>query len=975
MGSRCAFAFDSRPQRPWRGALLVTSAIVPCLMGGSAWAQAADARPDTAVVEEVVITGSRIARPDYSSPSPIVSVGAAAIQQSGTLTAEGALNQLPQFVAGSTSTTNFPGAGTPNIQLRGLGANRTLTLLDGRRFIGNINTIPSALIQNVEIISGGASATYGSDAIAGVVNFKLRNRFEGLTVDAQTGQTERGDGLYHDISVAVGGRFAEDRGNAALAVTRQWRDWSWRRNREFSRVDALSTTLREGRMEINGSNLPSQAAVDAVFAQYGVAPGTVQRATAFGVNTDGTLFRQVGPIINFRGVMDERYAITARGDLNWNGGAYTPLETPIDLYSVFSSADYTLNENITAYGQAMFTHYKSSWKQGSANGALTWIFTVPVTNPFIPADLRTILQSRPNPNAPFAFSKRLEAQPHRIWEIYNDTFQVLGGLKGNVPGVNWSWDAFAAYGVTGEKVIMNSANNQRIQQLLNAADGGQSVCPGGYNPFGDQTYSPECIAYTSAADVSHEEQKLLQFEGTLQGALFSLPAGDLRFALGADYRESTLDTQPGALTLAGLIPNSLAGAPTHGSVSVREAFGELLVPIVRDLPFVEELNIGLGYRYSDYDLTGGIETYKIDGDWKMGAGFAFRSSYQRAVRAPTIVDLFSPGTTTAPNIGMPGPTGSGDPCDINGAYRRGPNAAQVRALCIAQGIGESFVDNFTNPNPLTTGRGGGNPNLDAEKSDTVTAGVVWRSQFDHPLARNFQASIDYFRIELDGAIGSIAPSTSLSRCFNANGTSNPNYSPTNFYCSLIRRNPSGLFEYITETTQNLGGLDISGIDLQADWMLDFEDLGRDGWGVLRVNTVWSHLLKFGRAELPGDPEVDLAGSIGGADSARPEWKGITTVTHQLGPLSTTLKWRYISAMEDISSIGVANSTAVGTPDVNYFDLLGRYDLSDDLTLRAGVINVFDKDPPFYNSAVQSNTDPATFDVLGRRYFIGLTARF
>lgn len=924
--------------------------------------------------EEIVVTGSLIARPDYSSTSPIISVGEERLKETGGLTVDSALNQLPQFVPNRNSSTNFPGFGRPNIQLRGLGPGRTLVLVNGRRYIGDINSIPSAFVDRIEVITGGASTAYGSDAVAGVVNVITGRQPDGLVTDVQLGLTERGDGESVNASLAYKTDFG-GRGKFMIGGSYQHRETTWKRDREFSRVSLqeLDVTIPEGRFEHLG-NLPSQAAINTIFARYGAAPGTVSRATPIGVNDDGTLFTTNNPLINYRGQLDERYAFNPNGVLTYNGSLFTPLDTPLDSVGVFAQADMDLADWAEVYSEVSFNRYEASWGQGPGNaGAFLWNLSIPVNNPFIPNDLRQLLASRSNPNANFAYIKRLEAQPPRRVDITTQILQVVAGLRGSIPNSSLQWDIYGSYGKFDNKEVNQSGNLDAIQTLLQAPDGGKSICAGGYNPFGEQPISAECVQYTSAREPRFEDRDLRMAEAILRGDLFRLFASEpIRFAVGTQYREEGQVNVPGQLAIRNRLPNFAGQFALNGEISVKEAFTELLIPLVEDLPLVEKLSIGAGYRYSDYNLTGGVEAYKLDAEWMIGGGLRLRGGYNRAVKAPTIVDLFSPLRNTAPNIGTPGSGLGGDPCDIRGSYRKGANAAQVRALCVQQGIPEGAIDTYTNGLAIVVGRAGGNPNLGPELSDTYTVGGVWRSPLASPLMSDLQLSVDYYEINLRDAIGSIGANETLSRCFLAEF--NPTFSNDNIYCRLIKRGAGGQFDYIDAALQNIGGFQISGVDFQLDWRVPV------GPGRLFVNSAWSYLMNFKRQNLPGEAFIDFAGTIGPRDTtrnedARPKWKGVSTIGYEVGPFSANVRWRFIDAMKDQVLLLNPNANAIGPGEYHLFDLNMRYSVSDEVSVRGGVINLGDRQPPFFSSANQANTDPATYDVLGRRFYFGFSFGF
>jgi outer membrane receptor protein involved in Fe transport len=435
-----------------------------------------------------------------------------------------------------------------------------------------------------------------------------------------------------------------------------------------------------------------------------------------------------------------------------------------------------------------------------------------------------------------------------------------------------------------------------------------------------------------------------------------------------------------------LTGNDIAGfnpsGPLSGAVDAIEGFVEVLIPIVKDLPFAEEVNLTLAGRTADYSTVGSVDAYKADIDWTIVDSLRFRGGYQTAVRAPSIGELFAPVLLGFPNIGNPTASGapafSGDPCDIRSKYRStagtnlaAPTNAQVRALCITQGVSAAAIDTYTFTNQQVPGFSGGNPALTEETANSYTVGLIWEPNFEHPLLANLSASIDYYNIELEDAVGTVSATIMLQQCFNANGTSNPTYSNTNTFCTLFARNPlNGNINTSSSNNQNLAAAVTSGVDFQVDWAIDLAG------GTLDAGIVGTWLEKFNQQLLPGNPFQQLAGTISNTGAlgsavavAQPEWKWMFSTNYRMGPWRVGARWQHIAEMSN------RNAPADKIPAIGYLDLLGSWDVTDNLTLRFNVNNVLDEQPPTYLPSLQANTDPGTYDVLGRRYTIGLTARY
>lgn len=964
------------------------SALV--LAGGSAFAQTAG-EPEVAAVDEVVVTGSRIVRKDYVADSPIVSVSAEALASRGPATLDATFNQMPQFAASNANSGTSPARqGRNNANLRGLGIQRTLILLDGRRTqpsdafgAVDLNTISPALIESVEVITGGASAVYGSDAIAGVVNFKLRRNFEGLEFDTQYGVSERDDAAAFSATIAAGGRFNDDKGQVLLSLGYFDRESAFRGSRPFFVGSGIASALQGGTIASSATNLPTQAAINALFASYGITTQAPRNAT-FGVNRDGTVFTTSNPILNYRFEDGDAYLIDT-GRVGSALGETLPLQTPVERYTAFLRASYAVTDDVEAYFQFNHMSYDSAYSRpGFSAGSTAPLALIPVTNPFIPAALRPVLASRPNPNAalPFVFStSRIGRTEYDFSYTLNET---LVGLRGNIPGGDWTYDVYASYGTTESKEVANGfIDIAAWNTLINARDGGASICAGGFNPFVVEEMritpgSEACYSYLNRKLTETTDFTQQVIEGTLQGKVMDLPAGEVRFAGGATYRRSSYDYNPANERVRGTVWPAQPTAATGGSYNVREFFGELFIPVLRDLPLVSELNLDLAYRYSDYNLAGGISTYKGSVDWAFIDGLRFRGSYQRAIRAPSLGELFAPAERASAALGSTA-LGAGDPCDIAGVLRTSANGARVRDLCIAQGVNASIIDSFRFAGSAVPGTYGGNTDLKEETADTYTAGLVWQSRSGHPLLRGFSASLDYYSISVEDAIGSITASVALSRCYNADGVSNPNYEASNYFCQLTTRSAlTGAIEDQQQPTLNLAAYKAAGVDLQADYTVDLQDLGLGDRGRLSFNLLVSRLLDYKIQNLADAPMLDYAGTIGNTqiDSgafAFPDWKVSLTTSYRVGPVDMSLAYRWYDAMTHYSDVGVANPTRLGVEDRQYVDLNGVWNVNDKTALRFGVQNLFDVEPPQWVGP--GVTDLGLYDLVQRRYHVGLKRRF
>jgi outer membrane receptor protein involved in Fe transport len=400
------------------------------------------------------------------------------------------------------------------------------------------------------------------------------------------------------------------------------------------------------------------------------------------------------------------------------------------------------------------------------------------------------------------------------------------------------------------------------------------------------------------------------------------------------------------------------------------------VPILKDMTGADFLGVDLGYRYSDYNLAGSHSTYKVALQWNPIESLKVRGSYNRAIRAPSINELFLPEQENFPQYS--------DPCNFNSTFRTGPDAAQVAALCQAQGIPAATLPTFTQLNPQARSFVGGNLDLEPETADTYTAGVAWQSRADSVWASNLSASVDYWNYEIEDVIGSFAVSSIIARCFNQLD-SNPTYDPNNAFCNLFTRSTANFgVQDVLATNQNLGGLKREGVDMQLDYGLPLDAFGADPkWGSLSFNVLFTYLLTAESQETVTSPWFDRVGTIGQTvASAFPEIKGRVATSWSVGDFLFRYTMRYIDGMDVVNNDAILSPSTGAEPKVDsylYHDLSARWNATDMISVTAGITNISDEDPPIYTTSaqagIQSNTDPSTYDVLGLRYFVNVGVKF
>ena len=1076
-----------------RGAALSGSALL-ALSAFPAYAQTVDQAPseEASRADAIVVTGSRIVQRDFEANSPIVTVESETFENISTVAIETALNQLPQFVPAlsqfetmdvQSSATSTPGASTLN--LRGLGSNRNLVLVDGRRaqpvngaLTVDINSIPSAAIQRVEIITGGASAVYGADAVSGVVNFIFKKDFEGLEFSTQYGLTEHGDASEFRISGLMGANLANGRGNVMLGVEHASRGTAYSRDRKFFRdgwADPASTYGRASRLSDVywspnpnaswGDNRPSQADVDAVF---GVPGGN--RSGPFFFNSDNTIYQDRGVLADrYNGLfmVDEACAvalITEYAPAGCGAGEFayrhfdnsatpvlrenqlgTMISNPLERYTGFGRFNYDVTDSINFFVQANFSDTQNRTRRVWAPASGGWGVVIPhgsaiyepslnsdgTTNRDylaggvhglncdptggctiseawpVPPELAALLAARPDPEAPFVLdSPALRQIGDR--GIDNNTFmyQVTTGLEGSLPVGDWTFEAFGSHGRT--RVVSSYAGMVSVQNLRALAAspnygrgasitgntlidpagfGGKIItCTSGLHYFdAAKEISQDCINAIEAR-MTHVTTLIQDIaEVNFQGSLMELPAGQLRAAFGASYRENDFDYHVDKLEQVQNIADFPAGlfgsGSTSGVIRAYEAYGELLVPLLSDLPLIRQLDLDLGYRYSHYTAIGGLSTYKIMADWEVNRFLRFRGGYNLATRAPNVGELFQADTTTVVGSAL------GDPCLANTAADYGNNPAnpdrqRVIDLCntlINDPSSEYSQDPFNYratepPGGIALGDIVGNRNLRPEEARTLTIGAVVRSPFDSPVLSGFSASVDYYRIHVTGTIGTLSFDQTYRQCFDPQF--NPNYDPQAEFCQRIRRDPgTGDSGSIQLVNVNRGALQTSGFDAQVNWSAAMDDLGLGGIPGRIGLTVLANYINYNRIQAVVDGPVDDFTGTGTSFRYRIN----NTLTYSNGLYNLSLRHRFLPGQPHPSSIADPDTTSVGPGDYHIFDLSSRWTFIENVDLRFGIDNLFDRSPMITSSNPTNtgvgNTSAGYYDVLGRRFYAGMTARF
>jgi iron complex outermembrane recepter protein len=1026
--------------RAVRRALLLSAVVATGAAGMPAFAQ--DQDQDS--TQTVVVTGSRIVRQDFEANSPLTSVSASALINNNDLTLETALNNLPQIVAGGTTTSNNPpNNGQANIDLRGLGPNRNLVLINGRRpmvsandLTVDVNTIPAALIRTIDVITGGGGAVYGADAVAGVVNIILKDDFQGFDLSAgYSNSTEYHDSEDWTVSALLGGNFADGRGNAVLAFDRTEREALIKGQRPFS-VLATSTTGTppQGVLRWTSANAIPLDAIQDLFATYNVAPDQVSANSGrLQFNRDGSLyysgiFNSPLDVQNFRDPIDQGVNTKYFPDFySYNFDAVNILTLPLDRTSLMSNFTFEVSEQAQFFGSIGWTEYSASTAlaptpvpsiptlspancnstqvcsplvqdafllptDGTGNPTVTGSVLIPVTNPFISDDLRFLLDRRTGDDKrivgtgadeAFLFGIRPVSFGLRQEDYENTVTQYQGGVKGIISSEkNWGYEASFSEGRTEIDVTQNG--NIQTQLLTDVFADPENAAGGAcatWNPFGSNPTPEECIDALFVKTATSLEMKQQIAQAFVNGEVFDMPAGAASVVLGIEHRKFTYDFNPG--TGAGPISGFNTQEAEGGENTFTDVFGEAFFPILRDAPGAQSLDVTLGYRQSKSQFEDTIndiknekqtdDAYKIDLSWGVVDALRLRGSYQRSVRAPNFGELFQAGGSF-PQIF--------DPCSTTSAIRNGPNAALVRDLCIAQEV--PGIDTFVaTPGAQAFIDTAGNTDLKPEKGDTYTVGAVFTVPSESQWLQRFRASVDYYKIKVEDAILTPDPNVGIAACFNYFGT-NPTYTlEGNPYCAGLLRSGdiAGIADINSEdgTFQNINGglIDTSGVDLQVDYGFDLNWMGLpENSGALRFNFLLSHLLDYKLAETPGVPAIDYSGTInyfgGGISLGQtfPEWRAMLNTDWRFGDFGASIRGRYIHKMDNRASIQyIGEQSFTGVGSVTYWDLGLFWQFKENSEIRIGLNNVFDKQPPQYAPNIQSGTDPATYDVIGRRAFV------
>ena len=991
------------------------AAAVASTLPGFAFAQDEEAN-----LEEVVVTGSRLTKSNVTSSVPLVQIGAEEINSRGVARVEDVVNILPNVFVSQTAEVANGASGTSTLNLRGLGSQRTLVLIDGKRLpfgspfssSANVDMVPARMVERVDIVTSGASAVYGSDAVAGVVNFITKKDFEGFEFDYQysTNYNKNDNGYMENLlaeadffdpgatttgaaslmSVLMGVNSDDGRGNITLFGTYE------------DMEEMLGKDRDTGACTLFGSSNPFCGG-SSNFRRFN---GTIGNGVA------GTVFQELnGELVPFSG----------RSDMYYNYGAVNHYQRPVERWNLGASGHYELTESVEAYFDTTYMNNKTA-AQIAESASFNRPFSTNCDNPLL-------LGGNPNNNpdgvrlgdmtgtfdangdfiscldwmaagnesidVQFINSHRNVEGGPRVSTYENSTWRAIFGLRGDIND-DFAFDIFGQFAATeGTRISQNDLNFNRVQQALFIVDDGSGnpVCrdtSGGCVPWniftrnadGSTGVTDEAAAFIAGVGIVTGDTEQTVFGGTIEGDLTNfgikspMAEAGMTGLVGFEYREDYLGRLSDDISKIsggrGLTGTGGATLPIAGEIEVEEVFMEMSMPLITGQPMIQELGLTAGYRYSDYTTTGNGVSNTFDADtyfaglsWAPNDEVRFRVNQSVAIRAPNVFDLYV-GINTG-LVELSPVNGDGDQCS-------GPNPVATQAQCANTGLSAA---QYGTVDPSAAGQfnliTGGNPNLVAERGETTTFGVV----ITPSMIEDLTIAIDYFDIEVTDAIGSVPAQTSYDRCLT---TGDP------AFCANIRRDTAGTLHLLNEapggglagiSTQNVNvATDATeGVDVNITYSLDMSDMGS-----LNFDYAATFLDTNYTIAIPGDDKVECTGAYAGpCGLPAPEYNHrflATWVTPY--DLTVSATWRHIGETDLYGLTDPQGYLEDSMEERNYLDLAATYDYSENVQVRFGANNLLGDDAPVTTSSGtgtgNNNTYPGLFDV-STYLFAGVTVKF
>jgi outer membrane receptor protein involved in Fe transport len=898
------------------------------------------AAPEGAV-EEVVVTGSRIATSTFQTPTPVTTLTNDQIKARAAVNIVDLLQDIPTVRPGSNTTTST-NIGAAAFDMRSLGSIRTLTMIDGRRVmdsnaavspIFDINLVPGGLIRSMEIVTAGASSVYGSDAVTGVVNILMDSSMTGLKIDAQATSSQRGDAVNAALDLAYGRAFANDRGHLVLAAS------------FYSRPDILYQRARKwgqaGHVLLTNPNFTT---TNGQFRQLILPNATLSRVTNGGLILNATT--TTGAAANswaFRNVQFGANAVQSQFQLgNYVGGVwmegggglflspdYAIIATANKRASAFGRLTYDFTDKVQGFGELLYAETKGHYTNTINYDSGTII--IRQDHAFLPANI--LASMRANNIASFTLG-RTNLELGRVHNYSKNTYlRPVFGLKGDLAG-SWTWDASAVF--TQAKYSAKVINNRDEAKWNLSKDSvigpaGQPICRSTLtnptngcvpvNLFGENTITPQAIAYFGGTSHNDTTANGLDVSGNVGGELFNTWAGPVGVSIGAEYRKEDLElkTDPVAAVNGW---RQAASAPYSGKINVKELYGEASIPLLKDSPLAQSLDLSLAGRVVDYSTSGRAEVYKIGGNWSLNDQIRIRATYSKDFRAPKLSELFA------------------------------ANFESQGATVVDRG------NNQTVPIRTVTG---GNPDLNPEVAKTKTIGVVLQPDFIPSL----RLSADYFDIQLDNAISTVTGQDVVDRCFAG----------AQDFCAGITRDAVGAIFRVKTVSYNATYLKTNGWDLQASYRLPMETLfaGQSGDLNFAANfTYTAHLETLASGLL-----IDRAGQV--TTPGTPKWRGTVRSTYANGPVNVSVLGNFVGKGKYDTTYGPLDLNKNNYPAYFYLAVNGSYDVSESTNVFLKIDNLLDTDPPLLSGntiiRAQAAGSAGYYDVIGRSFTVGVRLKY
>ncbi|WP_226016844.1 TonB-dependent siderophore receptor [Novosphingobium sp. FKTRR1] len=969
---------EFRPQGRRALRLAMSASVLALTFPMTAWAQdvaPSPAAPDAAKApardDVIVVTGTRIRRPDYATASPTVSFGTTQLVQAGTTNVTDFLTSMPALIGSSTSRDNsgdragIGATGLNLLNLRNLGTDRTLVLVDGRRHVSgldgsqsvDINTIPEDLIERVDILTGGASAIYGADAVSGVVNFIMKKKFSGITMRGQSGISKYGDAGNQLIAVTAGHNF--DRGNITLSY-------------EYNQEDRLESHQRpeySGTASVGFFRNPdydkTKPGSYSRIPQSDVRYEWTSRVGAVDVTGDGVPdFTGTGKVYNLGTEIPGGYS---KGSDDTLVSDYAnDLRPSIKRHIVNMFSTFNLSDSIEVYSELKYANIKA---YSLAQPTFDYYMFVPGDNPFIPTaiqnaispDMGGVLVTRDN----FDLGQRGES-------IKRETVRGVLGARGDLSS-NLHYDVSWVFGQTD---VTNNFINDRYTDRWNAAIDavtdpatGRPTCrvnldptaaahttfkPGEcvpFNLFGEGVSSQAALNFIRANTTEHSRIRQNVVNASLSGdtaKFLRLPGGPIGFAVGGEYRKESSRFQPDALEVQGLtFSNKLL--PSNGSFDVKEAFGELDLPLLRDVPFFKVLDLSAALRYADYSTTGHATTWKVDANWAPINDIRFRGTVSRAVRAPNISELFGAASQTYAFFD--------DPClPSNLGLGKSTRTANCQAILSKAGLTPDQIANFEDTRTTNiAGVAGGNSKLTPEVANTWTAGIVLQPSF----IRGLQISVDWYDIKLKQAINTVTAQQLSELCVDSPTIDNQ------FCANITRATGTGLITSFALQPQNVASFKTAGLDVNLTYRFELSKIGQ-----FELRVVGNYLDKLSKVGVPGADPTD---ELGQYDYFSPKYQAYTTLSYASGPVTLNYNWSWFDKTRRYTLDKYKNTSYVA-PEYAFVkarsvhNVYGALRVNEKFEFYGGVTNLFNQKPDLGFSTYPT-------EAIGTSFYAGFRAKF